>query len=170
MKNLKYFCFLTIILWSMNMVHAQQNQNVRIKKNTPESSTQVNTATKAVHAEDAAKTNLPDTGQKTKRVKLSKKAQEKSMKEDKDARLHQTEQQNQNAERRPLPPQPASKAEAKPTGQQPAQGAEAKPTNPQPEKPAGIKVKNPKKEPINSKTGPKPKEKPVKQAKEEKAE
>ncbi len=66
MKNLKYFCFLTIILWSMNMVHAQQNQNVRIKKNTPESSTQVNTATKAVHAEDAARLTCPTLDKKPK--------------------------------------------------------------------------------------------------------
>lgn len=106
----------------------------------------------------------PDTHKvpKARRIILDKKMSEQTARKAKEDRLHQTELQNQNAERRALP--------LEPTGEHSPQGVEAQPITSQPQLPAATKVKNPKAEPFHSKTGPKSKNKPVRQAKEEKPE
>ncbi|MDK2910775.1 MAG: hypothetical protein PWR20_2343 [Bacteroidales bacterium] len=160
MRKIKYYMLATALLLSLSALQAQQTKALRVKKEAkPETAQQAEPAKQVTKAEAAPTPTQPGTSNplKATRIKLDKKAAVQQAKEEKDARLHQTELQNQNAERRPLPPQPAT-------------GAEAKPSTPKPEKPAGIRVKNPKSEPVNSKTGPKPKNKHLKESKEAKAE
>ncbi len=160
MQKIKYFLLSTAFLLAISTLQAQQTKALRVKKDAkPEIAQQAEPANLENKVEASPKAARPDTskGKKARRIKLDKKVAEQQAKEAKDERLHQTELQNQNAERRPLPPQPAT-------------GAEAKPTTSDPEKPGGLRVKNPKSEPINSKIGPKPQNKAAKREKEEKTE
>ncbi len=156
MKNSIVYLLAVGILLGKATTYAQETHTLKSKNKTEAQPSSQRVDQK--HQDNIITPMLPDTSlpKKAKRVRLSKEAGQQSMRDIKDPRLHQTEIQNQNAERRPLPEKPSS-------------GVEAKPSAPQQEKPADIKVKNPQNEPTNSKTGPKPKEKAAPKPKDAKA-